>query len=49
MNARWSLILFAGTVVAVATAGQQDPPQEYLSIKNFLRVSEQICTGGSLR
>jgi uncharacterized protein (TIGR01244 family) len=33
-------------VVAIAAAAQQGQPQEYVSIKNFLRVNEQICTGG---
>jgi uncharacterized protein (TIGR01244 family) len=46
MKARFSLVFLASIVVAVAAAAQQGEPQEYPSIKNFLRVNEQICTGG---
>jgi uncharacterized protein (TIGR01244 family) len=46
MNARCSLIFLAAILTAVAAAAQQGQPKEYLSIQNFLRVNEQICTGG---
>jgi uncharacterized protein (TIGR01244 family) len=41
------LIVAAVTVeIAVAVAAQQNTPQEHPSIQNFLRIDEQICTGG---
>ena len=33
-------------LVATATAAAQQPPKDTSSIKNFLRINEQICTGG---
>src|SRR5713226_4096194 len=36
------LIVASGAV----SAQQQQPPPEYAGIKNFLRVNQQICTGG---
>ena len=39
--------VFAALVVLVAsTVAQQAPQQDYPSIINFLRINQQICTGG---
>lgn len=38
--------VLASMLVAALAAAQQTPPQGFSSIKNFLRVNEQICTGG---
>jgi uncharacterized protein (TIGR01244 family) len=37
----WTLLLAAS-----ATAAPQEPAKDASSIKNFLRINEQICTGG---
>jgi uncharacterized protein (TIGR01244 family) len=42
----FSLCFFSAIVVAGVAAAQQGQTQEYPSIKNFLRVNEQVCTGG---
>ncbi len=46
MTVTCSLTLFSAIVVAGVVAAQQGQTQEYASIKNFLRVNDQICTGG---
>ena len=43
---RFYLILVVATLIAPATPAQQTPQQDFPNIKNFLRVNEQICTGG---
>ena len=40
------LILVVATLIAPAALAQQTPQQDFPNIKNFLRVNEQICTGG---
>jgi uncharacterized protein (TIGR01244 family) len=46
MNARRSRMFLWLPILAVAAAAEQGKSQDYPSIKNFLRVNEQICTGG---
>ena len=41
-----SIIVSAAIVVAGVAMAQQGQTEEYPSIKNFLRVNEQVCTGG---
>ena len=45
MKPKFLRILLALTVIAIAGAAQQTPA-EYPSIQNFLRLNEQVCTGG---
>jgi uncharacterized protein (TIGR01244 family) len=49
MPTKWARILIAAAVIlqtVVTVAAQQGMPQQHPSIQNFLRIDEQICTGG---
>lgn len=45
MKKIWAVFLAAVFVPGILAA-QPAPPQDYPSIRNFLRVNEKICTGG---
>lgn len=45
MKKIWAVFVAAVFVPGILAA-QQVPPQDYPSIRNFLRVNEEICTGG---